>query len=71
MSDPSPYELWKKEQDGLPAIAVFGASASELNVIRAALNLYRTRNAEKETERPGCGFGAQAGVAESIAYRLR
>lgn len=51
-------------------ITIHGVTAEELNTIRSALNLYRTRNAEKHTEHPTMGWGLAAREAEEIEIRI-
>lgn len=64
------YEQRLRDIRAKGAITIIGASADEVAVIRAALNLYRTRNDEKETDRPGMGFGKSARVAEELEIRI-
>ena len=51
-------------------VTVNGVNEEELGIIRAALNLYSTRKLEKETDRPGMGWGRAAKIADELETRL-
>jgi len=51
-------------------IEITGASPTEIKTIKAALNLYRTRNAAKHTTQPDMGWGTAADSAEELEIRI-
>lgn len=64
----STYQDWLNQVKAKGDIVVTGATQEELNVIKAALNLYRTRCDEKHTDNPHMGW-KQSAIAE-ITVRL-
>lgn len=66
---PKTYEQKLAELRAKP-ITIFGATPEEIGTIRAALNLYRARNAEKHTDRPNMGWGKASQTAEELEIRI-
>jgi len=65
----TPYEKRMAELRAKP-ITIHGATPEEIRTIRAALSLYRTRNAEKHTDHPNMGWGKAAQTAEELDTRI-
>ena len=63
------YEKKLAELRAKPII-ITGVTTEELGTIRAALNLYRTRNSEKHTDHPNMGWGQAAKTAEELNIRI-
>lgn len=51
-------------------VYITGVDQREMSIIRAALKLYRDRNAEKHTEHPNMGWGEAAKTAEELEIRM-
>lgn len=68
--DPHTYAAWLDRVEAKGMIRVAGATPEELAVIRAALNLYHTRNAEKHVHQPDMGWGERAKIAEELEVRI-
>ncbi len=66
----STYRDWLDQVKAKGDIVVTGATKEEMGVIRAALNLYRTRCDEKHVDNPHMGWKNSAITAEEITIRL-
>jgi hypothetical protein len=71
MSDESPeYGAYLERIRAKGRILLYGATEAELRVVKAALNLYHTRNAEKNVTHPNMGWDEAARVAEELELRI-